>query len=75
MHWNCGEFCLSGRNFFFFGSQWFGLFNYFTNCWHVQSSLGPSGLISEPTEPYLPNQPDLATKTQQLSLEDSEAIQ
>jgi hypothetical protein len=36
--------------------------------------LGPSGLISEPAEPYLPGQPDLAVETNKLSLEDSEPL-
>uniref|UniRef100_A0A060TER0 Clathrin light chain n=1 Tax=Blastobotrys adeninivorans TaxID=409370 RepID=A0A060TER0_BLAAD len=41
------------------------------------SALGPTGLISEPAEPYLPNQPSDQAATEgvnKLSLEDSEPI-
>ncbi|CAN6651850.1 clathrin light chain [Trichomonascus vanleenenianus] len=42
------------------------------------SALGPSGLISEPAEPYLPGAPlqtnEVTSKANELSLEDSEPI-
>lgn len=42
---------------------------------NAASSLNESGMISQPAEPYLPQQPDLAQETKEkLSLEDSQPI-